>query len=445
MEATSPKTTAHSLDYSTTTVKKETRTQGLRSIMDGKEDDRGGVGGEGAAVDGNSRYCLRQRKKKNDVDETMDNDEESAPVSDDAESANNAESATGREEESVAAAGEEGGDVWDLKMVLPAKQIDREEFRCDRDGCSRVACAIWTSNQDPDTPWHSCLDCQEEEFGKGEEGEEEGEGGVLASEGVEYLESKQKELMLQKCTGQPGIRREEMKSIPVKSVVDILDMALENAGKALGEVLENRRIRDGDNIGLAQTRLREISDETIAAEWRKEREEKDAMIAELKEKLAKMESYESKKRKASEINSSESLIPISKDEARAALKDNDFSTEEPADDRMKLPTFEELTIHRETLSLEASTNKAIVLGRNTTTGIKFVGLSRELCCVSLTNDVSSSSAPTASLTMKREEGTHKVYLDGERLNVNIGSIVSLKDGQILSLYGPTSFAYRVKI
>ena len=408
--------------------------------MDGKENDRGGVWGEGAAVDGNSRYCFRQRKKKNDVDETMDNDEESAPGSDDNESANNDESAMGREEENIAAAGEEGGAAWDLAKVLSAKQIDREEVRCNGDGCFLFACSVWISTQDPETPWNSCLDCEEEEFG------EKGEGGVLATE-VPYLEYKQKELMLQKCTAKPAIRRKELSGIPVMDVVEILRMELEKASKTLGGVLENRHIREGYNIDLVQSRLRKIRDENIAAEWQKEREEKDARIAELEEKLAKMESVEneSKKRKASEINSSESLIPISKDEARAALKDNVFSTEEPADDRMKLPTFEELTIHRETLSLEASTNKAIVLGRNTTTGIKFVGLSRELCCVSLTNDVSSSSAPTASLTMKREEGTHKVYLDGERLNGNIGSIVSLKDGQILSLYGPTSFAYRVKI
>ena len=59
-----------------------------------------------------------------------------------------------------------GEEVWGLKMVLPAPQINAEHpTRCSGDGCNLVACTIWSSNHDPETPWYSCLDCQEEDFG----------------------------------------------------------------------------------------------------------------------------------------------------------------------------------------------------------------------------------------------------------------------------------------
>ena len=60
-----------------------------------------------------------------------------------------------------------GEELWDLKMVLPAAQINSENpTRCSGDGCNLVACTIWSSNHDPETPWYSCLDCQEEDFGR---------------------------------------------------------------------------------------------------------------------------------------------------------------------------------------------------------------------------------------------------------------------------------------
>ena len=54
----------------------------------------------------------------------------------------------------------------DLKMVLPVSEINAEHPpRCSGDGCNLVACTIWSLNHDPETPWYSCLDCQEEDFG----------------------------------------------------------------------------------------------------------------------------------------------------------------------------------------------------------------------------------------------------------------------------------------
>ena len=80
-------------------------------------------------------------------------------------------------------------------MVLPASQINAEHpTRCSGDGCNLVACTIWSSNHDPETPWYSCLDCQEEDFG----GWPTAESGDLP---LRVLEDGLRNAMVARCSG----------------------------------------------------------------------------------------------------------------------------------------------------------------------------------------------------------------------------------------------------
>ena len=88
---------------------------------------------------------------------------------------------------------EEVEELWDLKVVLNAKQILMPRpIICQGDTCDLVACCIWSSNLDPETPWYSCLDCQEEYF-----------GGWPANPGelpIKVLNDEWRNAMIEKCT-----------------------------------------------------------------------------------------------------------------------------------------------------------------------------------------------------------------------------------------------------
>mmetsp|Transcript_24282 Transcript_24282/g.51509 ORF Transcript_24282/g.51509 Transcript_24282/m.51509 type:complete len:1060 (+) Transcript_24282:126-3305(+) len=84
-------------------------------------------------------------------------------------------------------------ELWDLKMILPASQIRQPTAeRCSTAGCDLVACCIWSSNLDPETPWYSCLDCQANDFGGWPEKKEEIP--------IEVLRDDLREVMIEKCT-----------------------------------------------------------------------------------------------------------------------------------------------------------------------------------------------------------------------------------------------------
>lgn len=100
--------------------------------------------------------------------------------------------------EEVAGAEEEKEELWDLKVVLSANQIRMAHpTLCQSDGCNLVACCIWSSNLDPETPWYSCLDCQEDHFG-GWPSTDEAEGG--AGLPIKVLGDDLREAMIEKCT-----------------------------------------------------------------------------------------------------------------------------------------------------------------------------------------------------------------------------------------------------
>ena len=145
----------------------------------------GGEEGSGSnVVAGERRYPLRSRTQVESREvgssavpsSTDEATEGRGEASDEANAIEGGEPQQVREElegEKEAASDTGGGDqqplgeeLWDLKMVLPAAQINSENpTRCSGEGCNLVACTIWSSNHDPKTPWNSCLDCQEEDFG----------------------------------------------------------------------------------------------------------------------------------------------------------------------------------------------------------------------------------------------------------------------------------------
>lgn len=89
-----------------------------------------------------------------------------------------------------------------------------------------------------------------------------------------------------------------------------------------------------------------------------------------------------------------------------------------------------------------------ILGRQRVTEIKWIGISRALCDISL---VERSSSVVASMRMRRPPNTdgqynsHHVHLDGNLVNASLGVEIPLKNGSIIALYGPTGFAYHVCI
>ena len=46
--------------------------------------------------------------------------------------------------------------------------------------------------------------------------------------------------------------------------------------------------------------------------------------------------------------------------------------------------------------------------------------------------------------MAKSPNEHAICLDGRELNAPIGKRIQSKDGNVVSLYGPTGFAYRVE-
>ena len=105
-----------------------------------------------------------------------------------------------KNEDVIAEEEEEKEELWDLKMVLSAKQIlSPHPVICQTDGCNLVACCIWSSNLDPETPWYSCLDCQVEHFG-GWPSTDEAEGGGGGGLPIKVLSDELREAMMEKCT-----------------------------------------------------------------------------------------------------------------------------------------------------------------------------------------------------------------------------------------------------
>jgi hypothetical protein len=101
-------------------------------------------------------------------------------------------------EDAVVEEEEEKEELWDLKVVLSAKQIlSPHPVTCQTDNCNLVACCIWSSSLDPETPWYTCLDCQVEHFGGWPSTDEAEGGGGLP---IKVLGDDLRDAMMEKCT-----------------------------------------------------------------------------------------------------------------------------------------------------------------------------------------------------------------------------------------------------
>ena len=98
------------------------------------------------------------------------------------------------------------------------------------------------------------------------------------------------------------------------------------------------------------------------------------------------------------------------------------------------------------------------LGRSVHAKIKWTMISRALLDIGMTraarrkNDMNDNDSGgddgnviTAWIKMRKEEEQHRVHLNGKLITAKVGKQIAVNDGTILSLYGPTCYAYRISI
>jgi hypothetical protein len=129
-----------------------------------------------------------------------------------------------------------------------------------------------------------------------------------------------------------------------------------------------------------------------------------------------------------------SLVPMTRLECQKALLANKITYPEP--EYLVAGGPSEYDITRATIMLEDK--EVVKLGRNDLTNIKWSAVSRELCDISFGSNI-------AYVTMKKVAAQHAVFLNGSELNRPVGVKIRLKDSDIISLYGPTGFAYQLNL
>ena len=143
------------------------------------------------------------------------------------------------------------------------------------------------------------------------------------------------------------------------------------------------------------------------------------------------------------------LVPISESEAEKHLHRIGCETPRPLS-TMKTPADPEECINaRNTITLKEwrpNTTTHAKLGRKGL-GLQSSLISRELGVISLTALVfgsghSESVGCTLNISMKKAPHEHAVYIDGRKVDMEVGMVEPLF-GNIISFYGPTRFAYRV--
>jgi hypothetical protein len=128
------------------------------------------------------------------------------------------------------------------------------------------------------------------------------------------------------------------------------------------------------------------------------------------------------------------LIPMTRLDCQKALLANKITYPEP--EYLVAGGPSEYDITRATIMLEDK--EVVKLGRNDLTNIKWSAVSRELCVVFFDSSI-------AYVTMTKVAAQHAVFLNGSALNRPVGINIPLKDSDILSLYGPTGFAYQLNL
>lgn len=129
-------------------------------------------------------------------------------------------------------------------------------------------------------------------------------------------------------------------------------------------------------------------------------------------------------------------------------KQSDDIVDVDALDDYTLETQVGLTVYTKQRT-DGSISATVSLGRNMTTGIRKPFLSRALCDISFSceNNKQEQTTAAAFLTMCKPPGADKyqVHIDGKLVDKPINEKVPLKHGCIISLFGPTGFAFEVSI
>lgn len=136
------------------------------------------------------------------------------------------------------------------------------------------------------------------------------------------------------------------------------------------------------------------------------------------------------------------IIPLNRNECASALKKLKGRPYEHPNYVAPVPKKDQTTV-RNTIILEGkdaanSVADEVTLGRSSVTGIKSTLISRQLCTLELKGN-------SASIAMLKESEQHAIFLNGEPLEGPVGKEFELNDQDILSLYGPVDFAYRVQL
>ncbi len=139
------------------------------------------------------------------------------------------------------------------------------------------------------------------------------------------------------------------------------------------------------------------------------------------------------------------IVPLNRDDCASALKKlKGCACEQP--DYLPLVPEKDQAIVRETITLEekddansrATSLEEVTLGRSSVTGIRSTLISRQLCTLEMKGE-------SASITMLKASDNHAVFLNGEPLEGPASTKYVLNDFDILSLFGPVDFAYRIQL
>ena len=143
------------------------------------------------------------------------------------------------------------------------------------------------------------------------------------------------------------------------------------------------------------------------------------------------------------------MIPLNRDECASALKTLMGCPHDEPNYLAPVPEKDQNTF-RKTIVLEEKDDANshttslgnVTLGRSSVTGIRSTLISRKLCTLAIGFKGESARA---SITMLKESEHHAVFLNGEPLEEPAGKEFELFDQDILSLYGPVDFAYRIQL
>ena len=90
---------------------------------------------------------------------------------------------------------EEEEEQWDLKHIFSISQLQSPTpTQCMTKNCPLLACVTYISSLDPESIWHSCIDCQEQDYDGWPETKEEIP--------VNFITMEHRKIMIEMCTGQ---------------------------------------------------------------------------------------------------------------------------------------------------------------------------------------------------------------------------------------------------